>query len=443
MRMQRPRDLLAASDGGCGSSRDGAALAAARRWRFRERRLERCAADSAQEHDRIESNYASPGFLAELETCTTPPAPVAADVRNAIIKEARDRLWGDHMTEEVCGVCDRLVVAAKVEEVELRGRLLSRVLRRLALPWDIPSELRSQYDCSEVTGIEELALVGLSPRGVRRDGPRVLLTLCRKCRRSLSRPAHIPPRFAIANEFCIGLLLDDLLDFTWLELRLMSMVTVCMSVGVVRGGANRVLRSHVSVFDARPGTIVTQLPRVLEDAAQTFMVILAGLLTSAQELAVRRAHRVRGQRLRQLFEFFTSRNTLYANGAVSRRDGGFVDQEPHLERDQPATRRSHASEGSGGAVDATSEDGGQDAAVVPLDRGMAADQSNVRQRVDADMAGTSAEELLVRRAAGVHLNVEGVSSTERLEAAVPEIGRRRLAGGASVVIRQGGALVSD
>jgi len=405
--------------------------------------LERCAADAAQEHAWIESKYAFPGFLAELDTCSTPPAPVSADVRNAIMKDARDRLWGDHTTGEVCGVCNRLVVAAKVEEVELRGRLLARVLRRWALPRDMPSELRSQYDCSEVPGIEELASVGLSPRGVRRDGPRVLLTLCRMCLRSRSRPAHIPPRFAIANKFSIGLLPDDLLDSTCLEMRLMCMVTVCMSVGVVRGGANRVLRSHVGVFDARPATIVTQLPRVLEDSAQTFMVILAGLLSSAKELAVLRAHRVRGQRLRQLFEFFTSLNKLYGNGAVSRRDGGFVDQETHLEHDQPAKGRSHASEGSGGAVDATSEDGGQDAAVVALDRGMAADQSNVRQRVDTDVTKTSADELLVRRAAGVHLNVEGVSSTERLEAVVPEIGRRRFAGGAPVVIRQGGALVSD
>jgi len=36
LRMQRPRDLVSASDGGCGSSRDGAALAAAWRWRYRE-----------------------------------------------------------------------------------------------------------------------------------------------------------------------------------------------------------------------------------------------------------------------------------------------------------------------------------------------------------------------------------------------------------------------
>jgi hypothetical protein len=79
----------------------------------------------------------------------------------------------------------------------------------------------------------------------------------------------------------------------------------------------------VAVFDSRPSRVVDSLPRVLADPNASFMVILAGAMTSAQELAARRAHRVRGDRVRALYEFFGANNTLYTGVPL---DGARVDR---------------------------------------------------------------------------------------------------------------------
>lgn len=81
---------------------------------------------------------------------------------------------------------------------------------------------------------------------------------------------------------------------------------------------------------------MTQLPQVLGYNSNTFMVMLAGIMTAAQELAIRRAHRVRGARLSALFDFFTRHNRLYSEWNVTRRDGAFFDQAPVFERDNGA-----------------------------------------------------------------------------------------------------------
>jgi len=213
------------------------------------------------------------------------------------------------------------------------------------------------------------------------------------------------------------------------------MVTPLMSVGVVRGGANRVIRSHVSLYDARPSSLVTLLPRVLADTNDTFMVIMSGLMNPAQDLAVRRSHRVRGARLTELYEFFTAHNKLYSERAVQRRAGHFVDHDPVFER------------ANGDSVERSSRPtaamGATSAAAHVFEQAMDADQSNVRQRVDADVAASPEEELLVRSAGGVHVSCDGSTMAERLQAAEPARNQGPTAAGGPVVIRQGGAFVPD
>lgn len=392
-----------------------------------------CEGSRAQEDDK----HASLEHLSELDSCSRAPPPISASVKDIVRDAMRARLWGPAMSEQVCGVCDRLVTAAKSSWVALHGSLLTMVLRRLRLPDDLCEDVRLQYDCSSVLGMPELSGVALSPRGVRCVEQLQELCLCSSCHRSLARVSGKPPRHAIANGFYIGVLPCQMLDSTWLEMKLMSMVSVRMSVGVVRGGANRVIRSHVSLFDARPSAVVTQLPRVLDEASDSFMVIMAGLFTSAQDLAVRRAHRVRGERLRQLFDFFSRFNEVFRTLDVTRRSDAFVDQEPVIERDVDRQVAS-STPGSGYVGWAATESD------VPLDRAVAADQSNVRQRSDADVAQTPAEELLVRVAAGVHIDTEGPSRVERLAAtSTRDDGRTTSGDGGPVVIRQGGLLVSD
>ena len=268
------------------------------------------------------------------------------------------------------------------------------------------------------------------------DG-RALACLCRTCHKSVrgtgGKPR--PPRFAIANGFYVGALPEHLLDSTWLELRLMSMVTPLMSVKVVRGGANRVIRSHVSLYDARPSSLVTLLPRVLADTNDTFMVIMSGLMTPAQDLAVRRSHRVRSARLTELYEFFTAHNKLYSERAVQRRAGHFVDHDPVFERaNGDSVERSSRPTAATGATSAAAHD---------FEQAMDADQSNVRQRVVADAAASPEEELLVRSAGGVHVSYDGSTMAERLQVAGPARNQGPTVAGGPVVIRQGGALVPD
>lgn len=386
-----------------------------------------------------EKRYADPEVLAALEAGDAPPTPIGLEVHNAVLAATRGRLWGDEMNERTCAVCDELVVVALLSTVPLRGVLLSQVLRKLAHPEDIPEDLRVQYDCSAVAGISALAGVALSPRGVRRDGEQAVADMCKPCLSSLRRArGHTKvPRLAIANGFYIGALPDHLVDSTWLEVRLMTMVTISMSVGVVRGGANRVIRSHVSVFDARPDAIVTQLPRVLNDATDSFMVILAGLLTPAQELAVRRAHRVRGGRLTELFDYFMAKNPLYQERASRREPEAFADQDVTLERDEGPP--SGGVGAGGGRVTSPAADGEE----ADLDEAIAADQSNVRERADAGAATDEAEEVMVRSAAGVHVNFDPATTVERLQSVLQRAARSGAGRNAAVVVRQGGALVPD
>ena len=308
-------------------------------------------------------------------------------------------------------------------------------------------------------GVTDFDDVLLSPRGIV-AGARPTLSetlepttvrVCTRCRKSLQRGTAsdtTPPKFAIANHYLIGTLPDHLADSTVMEIALMSLAVLSMSTEVLRGGAHRVLRSHVAVFDARPSAIVEELPRVLDDANAPFMVIVAGEMTSTQELAARRAHRVRGDRLTALYAFFRANNALYErvslNGDRVRAADG---SETHIFRDAQDAARGGGSGHASTANDANGDDAraGDNAPPLPLAAAMDEDAPNVRQRADAGVAANVDEETLERRAGAVHVARDGHATDESvLETARASVGAsstgRRVP---TVVVRRHGALVPD
>ena len=70
-------------------------------------------------------------------------------------------------------------------------------------------------------------------------------------------------------------------------------------------------------FDAAPGQVASQLPRVLGHGDSLIRVVLAGPLTDMQRLAVQRRYVVRRARLRDLLGFLVRNNVQYAGVAVS------------------------------------------------------------------------------------------------------------------------------
>jgi len=78
-----------------------------------------------------------------------------------------------------------------------------------------------------------------------------------------------------------------------------------------------------------------------------------------------------------------------------------------------------------------------------FEQAMDADQSNGRQRVDADEAASPEEKLFVRSAGGVHVSYDGSTMAKRLKVAGPAHNQGTSEAGGPVVIRQSGALVPD
>lgn len=184
-----------------------------------------------------------------------------------------------------------------------------------ALP-STPKSVVDFYDVRDLgSGLDELENVLLCRKGVilRRSATHAL-RLCRRCDMSLRRNGRRykkPPKFALANNLATGKLPASLADATRVEMHLVSLVTSSAKMVYLSGGAQKELRSHVILYDARPSIPVVQLPRVLTKDEQALMVILAGPFTAAQELAMKKMHGVRRSKVEDLLRFFQSNNALY------------------------------------------------------------------------------------------------------------------------------------
>ena len=119
----------------------------------------------------------------------------------------------------VCAVCDELVLPHEAQQLDyasLPEHVLTKMKLHLAAPADMDPHLRQQY---QVPG-NELDKMLLSKEGVNEQE----LTLCKDCLSSLRSVSNGPPKFAIANNFWVGVLPVELQDLRLVEIRLCSMV---------------------------------------------------------------------------------------------------------------------------------------------------------------------------------------------------------------------------
>ena len=191
----------------------------------------------------------------------------------------------------------------------------------------------------------------------------------------------------------------------------MSRAVMRCVASVVRGGRSKVLKSHVVVTEAQPVTLLDRLPRDIRDANESFSVILARPLTTAQELAARRVAVVRAPMLRALFAFYSEHNHLY-------RGTTWDDEAAHR-------------------LDATQEhnvveDAPRDSAVAGVAARADEEAGNIRRAPDADAAANAAEEQLVRGDGSVIVDVNPGGQ-----------GRAAAQAAGVVVVREQGALLTD
>ena len=212
--------------------------------------------------------------------------PVDMESLQEIHELAETRL-GTGMDEDVCAVCDNLVLSTSLTSKGLEDLPLEEMRAKLAGPSDLPYNLRLYYSpCEEC---HQLAGLLLSKAGVRTNHPSSpispTVTMCTSCEVSLKTlSTGGPPKFAIANGNFMGRLPCEFDDVTRTELAMTSLAQSSMFLSTVQGGRHKCLRSHSYSMKAVPGPPATLLPRnVVESAA--IQVTIVGALTPDQYAA--------------------------------------------------------------------------------------------------------------------------------------------------------------
>ncbi|KAL4159158.1 hypothetical protein PRNP1_004928 [Phytophthora ramorum] len=118
----------------------------------------------------------------------------------------------------------------------------------------------------------------------------------------------VPPRFAIADCFVAGTF-SEIDESTLIERQAVGLVQTRGLVKVVYGGPGNVLQSHLLSWDNRNATIASRVPSV--PTLNDFRVVLAGPMTTAQELVVAKQHECDGVRVHALEVLLRSMNPLY------------------------------------------------------------------------------------------------------------------------------------
>ncbi|KAF1784291.1 hypothetical protein GQ600_23980 [Phytophthora cactorum] len=190
------------------------------------------------------------------------------------VSEAR---WGaEELDECVCTVCDRLVLRHKTCRIEDDNwgymDKMSKALmvsRKTKLPGDLVAQYRAPAFVVDLEGVV------VSPRGY------------------TAIPMTWTPA-SMARETMWGLTLPE---------RFMTqLVSIVALTRVMRGGRHRCIRSYCIAFDSSPGPPILLLPRSIEYVA-SFRVVLVGEFTPSPSSKVRKMHRIRNLKVRDMIKF--------------------------------------------------------------------------------------------------------------------------------------------
>ncbi|KAF1773097.1 hypothetical protein GQ600_26585 [Phytophthora cactorum] len=81
-----------------------------------------------------------------------------------------------------------------------------------------------------------------------------------------------------------------------------QLVSIVALTRVMRGGRHRCIRSYCIAFDSSPGPPILLLPRSIEYVA-SFRVVLVGEFTPSPSSKVRKMHRIRNLKVRDMIKF--------------------------------------------------------------------------------------------------------------------------------------------
>lgn len=244
--------------------------------------------------------------------------PLSELTSRRIEEEVEREFADDCIDRHACIVTDEWVFgrdACRVAVEELPLAAMRRVLAPRA--WaTVP--IRAYYDC----GLLDRRLSGmlLSPRGLTQEEDGMKVWVSREALQYLrvmnarllaSDDADIelaPPRFAIADYFVAGTF-DEIDEATLIERQAVGLVQTRGLVKVVYGGPGNVLQSHLLSWDNRNATIASRVPSV--PTRSDFRVVLAGPMTTQQELAIAKQHECDGARVQVLQALLRRINPLY------------------------------------------------------------------------------------------------------------------------------------
>lgn len=181
-----------------------------------------------------------------------------------------------------------------------------KLSKKANLPDDQVSQYRAPPHLPALEGIMVL------PRGIQcymddTNSPRAWISICDRAIEQWTLT-----KFSIANGFYIGRLEKDLRGLTLPERFMTQFGSVVAITRVMRGGMRRCIRSHCIAFDCTPGPPILLLPPSIEDMT-SYRVVMVGEFTPAQSEKVQKMHRIRNQKVREVFKFYKDNNHLYTN----------------------------------------------------------------------------------------------------------------------------------
>ena len=119
-----------------------------------------------------------------------------------------------------------------------------------------------------------------------------------------------PPKFAIADCFVAGVY-PEIDRTTYIERQAIGVAQIRGVIKVVYGGPGNVLQSHLLCWDNRNATIASSIPNLIDRSM--FQLILAGPMTTGQELLLATRHECDGNRVREADRLLRQINPLYAD----------------------------------------------------------------------------------------------------------------------------------